>query len=99
MAFMICAIIRADVDSLLSRYLNEAQDDWVPTEEGAFQTPSWTVIEDGYGRLIKAAQDNSITGREVPEVLKKAFYPAKAGKLVIVERVIKIVTTSMVNLK
>lgn len=99
MAFLITAVIRADVDSWLSRYLNADLDGWVPTEVGAFQTESWPVVEREYNTLIQAAQDNSITGREASKVLKEAFAPMKQGKLMVVERVLKPVTTMAVMLK
>jgi hypothetical protein len=99
MAFMIVAVIRADVDSWISRYLNKEQTGWTGFEHEAFDTHSWPIIEGIYKPLIQAAQDNAITGREVPKLLKDAFDPAKGGQLIIVERVIKKVTTHSVTLK
>lgn len=99
MAFMIAAVIRADVDSWISRYLNKEQTGWTGFEYEAFDTPSWPIIEGIYNPLIQAAQDNAITGRKVPQLLKDAFDPMKSGQLIIVERVIKRVTTHVVTLK
>lgn len=100
MAFLITAVVKTDTDTWTTNYLNEDQSAWIPTQEGAFQTESWTVIENIYNDLIQQAHKNAITGRSVSKLLQAAFAPLKEGKLVVYEQVLKeVLTTHRISLK
>lgn len=99
MAFLIVAAFKTDVDSFMTKYLSEDQESWLPTEVGAFETPSWPEVERAYTRLIRSAADNSITGRPALPVVMNAFNGSKIGKIMVMERVIKSVTAQAIQLK